>query len=232
MKYKTIFWDSDGTLLFGNESFKCSLIKAFGDSGLTLDEDVSRAFFKSTSSWNFPEVDHSLLNGEGWWQDLLSKVKTFCQEQGVSEDVSCKICDDFRRNVISYDYKVYEDTLEVLDKISSCGVKNYVISNNFPELREVFERLGIDPYIEAYIISADAGFEKPRPEIFEAALKIAGIDSSSEEDLSSCLMVGDNPKSDGVGAENVGMDFFIVHNDVSGLRCFKSLTELAEVLNC
>ncbi len=30
---KCIFWDSDGTLLYGNESFKCSLIRAFKEFG-------------------------------------------------------------------------------------------------------------------------------------------------------------------------------------------------------
>ena len=30
---KAIFWDSDGTLLYGNESFKCSLIRAFEKFG-------------------------------------------------------------------------------------------------------------------------------------------------------------------------------------------------------
>ena len=37
---KAIFWDSDGTLLYGNESFKCSLIRAFEEFGYVLEGEV------------------------------------------------------------------------------------------------------------------------------------------------------------------------------------------------
>ena len=44
---KVIFWDSDGTLLYGNESFKCSLVRAFEEFGYSLKEDTARAFMRS-----------------------------------------------------------------------------------------------------------------------------------------------------------------------------------------
>ncbi len=34
------------------------------------------------------------------------------------------------------------------------GYENYVISNNFPELGKVFERLGLDTEISGYFLSA------------------------------------------------------------------------------
>lgn len=37
---KAIFWDSDGTLLYGNESFKCSLMRAFEEWGYFLSASV------------------------------------------------------------------------------------------------------------------------------------------------------------------------------------------------
>ena len=44
---KVIFWDSDGTLLYGNESFKTSLIRTFEKFEYTLDEDDARFFMRS-----------------------------------------------------------------------------------------------------------------------------------------------------------------------------------------
>lgn len=43
---KAIFWDSDGTLLYGNESFKISLIRSFEKFGYSLEEDVARNFMR------------------------------------------------------------------------------------------------------------------------------------------------------------------------------------------
>ena len=37
---KAIFWDSDGTLLYANESFKISLIRALENEGYTPDESA------------------------------------------------------------------------------------------------------------------------------------------------------------------------------------------------
>ncbi len=47
---KAIFWDSDGTLLYGNESFKCSLMRAFEEFGYVLEEEEARSFMRSVRS--------------------------------------------------------------------------------------------------------------------------------------------------------------------------------------
>ena len=83
---KAIFWDSDGTLLYGNESFKCSLIRAFEKYGYRLGEDSARDFMRSVCSWYMPEKDHSDKDGEGWWQELLGEISKFCMKQGVDEN--------------------------------------------------------------------------------------------------------------------------------------------------
>lgn len=60
---RAIFWDSDGTLLYGNESFRISLMRALGEYGYSLDEDIARTFMKSVCSWYMPEKNHSDKNG-------------------------------------------------------------------------------------------------------------------------------------------------------------------------
>lgn len=46
---------------------------------------------------------------------------------------------------------------------------------------------------------------KPNLESFELA-----IGSTPKEE---CIMIGDNPKSDGIGAQNAGMDFYLVDKE-------------------
>ena len=43
MMKKAIFWDSDGTLLYGNESFRIALMSSFSEYGYSLDEDDARS---------------------------------------------------------------------------------------------------------------------------------------------------------------------------------------------
>lgn len=69
------------------------------------------------------------------------------------------------KNVITFEYEAYSDAKMVLHCFKEKGYDNYIISNNFPELGEVFKRLGLDSEISGYFLSASIGFEKPRKEV-------------------------------------------------------------------
>lgn len=220
---KAIFWDSDGTLLYGNESFKTSLLRSFEQFGYSLEEDVARAFMRSVCSWYVPEKDHSDKNGEEWWQALLGEIAVFCREHGVSEGDIAEICTSFRENVIAYEYEAYADAKVVLRYFKEKGYANYIISNNFPELGTVFEWLGLAEELSGYILSAEVGYEKPRREIFEYAIAKAGNPEIK-------YMIGDNPMADYKGGQEAGMTPVLVHTMEDGKVCCKELTGLYEVI--
>ena len=66
-------------------------------------------------------------------------------------------------------------------------------------LDQLCQRLGLAPYLDFCISSAEVGAEKPNPAIFQAALERAGV--LPEE----ALHVGDQHRSDVLGAQSVGM---------------------------
>lgn len=220
---KAIFWDSDGTLLYGNESFKTSLIRSFEKFGYSLEEDVARNFMKSVCSWYVPEKDHSDKNGEEWWKDLLGEISVFCESQGVHRPDIASICDSFRENVVTFEYEAYSDAKAALTYFKEKGYENYIISNNFPELGKVFERLGLDTEISGYFPSASVGYEKPRKEIFEYAKAKAG-------NPKVCYMLGDNPVTDYRGGLEAGMIPILVHNTEAGKVCCEQLTDLFGII--
>lgn len=220
---KAIFWDCDGTLVYNNESFKCSLMRALQKVGYTVEEEAVKQFFKEACSWNKPEEDHGDKNGEEWWERLLGGMRVFCGDQGVSQEDAISVCNAFRKNVVSYEYEVYPEAKDVLRQFSEKGYKHYIISNNFPELREVFIRIGLDEEISGYFISASVGYDKPRKEIFEYALAKAG-----NPDVR--YMIGDNPVADYEGSQNVGMKPVLVHKKVEGKVCCEELTELLDII--
>lgn len=220
---KAIFWDSDGTLLYGNESFKCSLMRAMQEAGVEPDEEEVRSLMRRICSWYTPDKDHSRLNGEEWWQELLKDIRGYCEQQGAAPTVVGSICAAFREKVVTYEYEPYADAEKVLRTFQERGFSNYIISNNFPELELVFQRLGLDAYISGYILSASIGYEKPRKEIFAYALRQAG-------NPEICYMIGDNPVADGQGGLAAGLKPILVHNRQEGLVCCEELTELLQII--
>ena len=221
---KAIFWDSDGTLLYGNESFKTSLVRAFEQFGYALDEETAGAFMRSVCSWYQPQKDHSNQNAEEWWEALLGEIRAFCTEHSVAQSDIALICSSFRENVVTFEYEAYSDAKEVLHYFKEKGYENYIISNNFPELGEVFERLGMDGEISGYILSASVGYEKPRKEIYEYAIAKAGKPKIK-------YMVGDNPITDYQGGLDAGMTPILVHHTENGKRCCEHLKELFNMID-
>jgi len=100
------------------------------------------------------------------------------------------------------DLVVAEGAPETLRELRKRGYAIGVISNCalFGEVMvEHFRRGELDPFIDSYTFSYSLGPRKPRPEIFEHALRqLAARPESS-------LMIGDRLDSDVAGAQRVGM---------------------------
>ena len=199
---KVIFWDFDGTLVKSNQSFCQSLQRALEDFGETPDAGKSMDFLKSACSWYFPDQVYADRTGEFWWQDLLAKLEEWLKKQGIR--TAPEICCRFREHVISYPYELYGDAREALKSASSLGYENYILSSNFPELRQTIAELGLGDLFQDICLSSELGSDKPNRMIFEAALKKAGNPGTA-------IMVGDNPLADMLGGRQAGMTTILVH---------------------
>jgi putative hydrolase of the HAD superfamily len=204
MERKVIFWDFDGTLIYSNESFLCSLSDAFEQFNYLFEQKEIKDFLVSVCSWYVPSKEYTDRTGELWWQELLGKLQLFCGEHHIKKSDSDLICKKFRENVIRFEYKLYEDAEEILSYCKEEGYDNYILSNNFPELVETIKRFGLDKYITDYFLSSNIGYEKPRIEIFQYAVAKAN-------NPECCYMVGDNPIADIQGGNEAGLQTILVH---------------------
>ena len=76
------------------------------------------------------------------------------------------------------------------------------VTNGLKAVQEKRLRLSeMDVFFEAVVISEEAGFSKPDPEIFQFAL-----DKIGHTDRNTVLMIGDNLKADILGASIAGID--------------------------
>ncbi|MFJ8531928.1 HAD family hydrolase [Streptomyces sp. NPDC093591] len=91
----------------------------------------------------------------------------------------------------------YPDATEVLGTLRERGIGVGVVSNIGWDLRPVFREHGLDPYVDAYVLSYEHGIQKPDPRLFAAAC--AELDADPHD----VVMVGDNRRADG-GAAALG----------------------------
>lgn len=77
----------------------------------------------------------------------------------------------------------------------------FILSNGFVELQShKMATAGIDGYFDDIILSEEIGVNKPRPELFNYALR------KSDAILEESIMIGDMFDTDIAGAANIGMD--------------------------
>ena len=201
---KAIFWDFDGTLVHRNDESFCALREALQLNGYMIEDSHIRAALHIAHPWNHWETSYEDKTGEKWWDRLFSKLSDFYEQHGVSEFE--KVNSAYKKRILSFScYTVYDDAAMILEYCQKLGYHNYIISNNYPELPQAVAKLGLAEFFSGYMISADIGFEKPRPEIFRQAITMAG-------NPEVCYMVGDNPVADIRGAKENGMNTILVHS--------------------
>lgn len=205
MPRKAIFWDFDGTLIHANESSFCALKEALLESRHTVSDSDIKAALRAALSWHNWETTYEGDTHEKWWDSLFSGLAGFYEQHGIPD--CAEINAAFKENVLSFRcYKLYDDACTTLEYCKNSGYRNYILSNNYPELPQAIEKLGLAEYLSGCVISSHIGFEKPRPEIFRYAMEAAG-------NPELCYMVGDNPFADIQGAKAVGIHTVLVHSD-------------------
>ncbi|WP_329280626.1 HAD family hydrolase [Streptomyces sp. NBC_01451] len=122
----------------------------------------------------------------------------------------------YERHMTPGAWTPYADAVEVLGVLRERGISVGVVSNIGWDLRPVFREHGLDPYVDAYVLSYEHGVQKPDPRLFTVACDALGV---VPDDV---LMVGDDRRADG-GAAALGCAVhFVDHLPVSqrphGLR--------------
>lgn len=223
---KTLFWDFDGTLTYSPHLWSITMYDALKKQMPEYEgtvDDIRAVASGKVCSWDTRQKDYSEILGMKWWDFTERRFYEKYLELGICEKTARKAAASVHQEIIDpRRYGLYDDTLWALEESRRRGYKNYIISNNYPEMDEVMEKLGILQYFDDLIVSANVGIDKPDPGIFQIALERAG---NPEE----CWMIGDNPRADMQGARSVGMHTILVHRDVPCAEAEAILGSLREI---
>ncbi len=123
-------------------------------------------------------------------------------------------------------WHVFDDVLPTLDALARHGTRLAVVSNWDDRLEPLLARLGLRDRFEVVVVSCHAGFTKPAPEIFAAALAQLGVPPEAT------LHVGDSVNEDVTGARAAGLHARLIRRHAPPVpgEQVRSLVELMEVV--
>jgi putative hydrolase of the HAD superfamily len=125
-------------------------------------------------------------------------------------------------------YRLFDDVMPALEMLREAGVQTAVVSNADDDVTVVCVHFDFAPLMDLIVTSALVGYEKPDPRTYQAALEPLGVEPAR------ALHVGDQPRSDIVGARGVGMGAVLIdrydrHNGTE-IPTVRNLTELARAI--
>ncbi|NML58571.1 YjjG family noncanonical pyrimidine nucleotidase [Chryseobacterium cheonjiense] len=231
MKIQHIFFDLDNTLWDHRRNAYLTIKQLFEKEEITLKYGIDFEEFHSV----YHEINEKL------WEDIRDGIidkeylrkhrfyDTFRSFNVDDEQLSLYFEEHFLDKILNYN-ELVEGAAYILDYLKAKKYTLHIISNGFKEVTERKCILsGIAPYFQTITSADTVGVRKPRPEIFEYSLKLAG--ASKEESI----LIGDDWIADVVGAKNFGMDviFFDVLNEnkqEEDLKIIKHLLQIKEYL--
>ena len=224
---KAIFFDAADTLFKvkgGVGNVYSTVAKKYGaDSN---PQRIQRAFsraFKSAPPLAFGNIswDERKVREKGWWYNVVREV---FEEVGMFErfdDYFDELFETFRKKA----WELFPETKDVLSSVKKRGLILGIISNFDTRVYDVCSDLEIIEYFDSVVISSEAGFAKPSPEIFSLALDVNKVTPPE------CIHVGDSLEHDVYGASSVGIGAILLdkkgkYKDRNDVRRIENLTEI------
>jgi HAD superfamily hydrolase (TIGR01509 family) len=197
-KCRFIFFDVGNTLLFPNRARMLAPLPAERHPTLerwqALERRTKREFDQGMT---VGKVDHGF-----WWT-----FHTYLLEElnALNDGVRDQLIENTQQSA-NWD-QILPGTRDALERLRQ-DYALAVISNADGKIDAVLRRCGIADCFESITDSGIVGQEKPRPAIFEAALRVMKAEAAES------LYVGDVYSIDYVGARNAGMQAVLF--DVAG----------------
>jgi putative hydrolase of the HAD superfamily len=124
---------------------------------------------------------------------------------------------------------LFDDVMPALAHLRELGLILGLISNVDRDIAPLCQELGLSAWLQVVVTSQEVGFNKPQPEIFQAALKQAKVKPSE------AIYVGDQHQIDVVGANAAGMRGILLDRSgyfekITDCPRIRSLTEVAKYL--
>jgi putative hydrolase of the HAD superfamily len=208
LKYRHIFFDLDHTLWDFDANAKESLDELYKHFQLESKfispfECFYTSYLKHNEIlWNRFEKGYITSEELKWrrmWRTLLDfKIG----DELLAKEMSAKFLE-----ILPTKKRVFDYTFEILNYLKDRKYSIHIITNGFEQTQWLkLNNSQLAGYFTHVITSETSNSMKPQKEIFEYALK------KTNGNIAECIMIGDNPNADILGALNAGMDNIFVNH--------------------
>lgn len=225
MKYETLLFDIDDTLLDFKATEEQALTKLFSELGISDPEGV--------------KAQYKIMN-QGFWRDYelgkLSRQELLDTRfakffASLAKSVDGPQTEARYRELLNQGHDLMPDSLAVVEKLSQTEAL-YIVTNGVSVTQQ--QRLresGLAPYFKKVFISEELGYHKPEIEFFQQVFaEIPTID------LTKTVIIGDSLTSDIKGGQVAGIDTIWINDkkqtatEIQPTYEIQQLTDLYKIL--
>ena len=205
---RAVFFDVDFTLIYPGPTLQG---EGYGHFCARRGVTVDTALFRTAVGRAAPVLDEVKAHNYDaqLFIDYTRAILAHMGGRGPEADLAAR--DIYDEWAACRHFFLYDDVEPALRALAQAGLKIGLISNTQRPLDEFAAHFALDHLFSAAISSAELGYLKPHPAIFEAALAAVG------EPAAAAVMVGDSVRADIEGARQIGMRAVLVRRSGDGL---------------
>jgi HAD superfamily hydrolase (TIGR01509 family) len=225
MTPKAVFFDVDFTLIYPGPMFQAEGYRTLcARHGVDVNPERFEAAVRAASRLLADDAQEFIYDPQVFI-DFTNAVIRGMGGDGAGVDACSRVIYD--EWAACQHFSLYDDVPGVLHALHDAGILVGLISNTHRCLASFQSHFELEGLIAAAVSSSEHGYMKPHRSIFEAGLKLVGVD-----DPSDAVMVGDSPLHDIEGARRAGMRAVLVSRSgpieapASDVTVITSLVEL------
>jgi putative hydrolase of the HAD superfamily len=207
---KAVFFDLYQTLVHYQPSQEELEAKALQNLGITVTAEALRRPILTANEFIYQQIAGRPLSRRSR-EEVMALYSEYQQivikEAGIKADQKIVMALLGMMQQAKMDLVLFDDVPAVLDDLKKRDLKLGLISNVERDMTATLTKLGLASKLDVVVTSQDAGFTKPQPEIFQYALKRAGVQPAE------AVYVGDQYQVDIGGAKNAGMQGILLDRD-------------------
>jgi len=229
---RAVFFDLYNTLVSYDpprEEIQAAVLKDFG---IEVSPEALRRPIMTADDFIYQEHARSPLSKRSKEETMALYAQyhgIVLREAGL--EASQELIAGILKKWMHFDLKMvlFDDVIPALTHLRELGLILGLISNVDRDITSLYQELGLSAWLQVVVTSQEVGFNKPQPEIFQEALKQAGVKPSE------AIYVGDQHQIDVVGANEAGMRGILLDRGgyfegVTDSPRIHSLTQVAEYL--
>ena len=223
---KAVFFDFFNTLVYFDPPREKHYADIAAEFGLRITPEAVAAALPEADAWWRSENFRSAIKGReqeskfdayrGYGLRILRDADNTVSPEQALQTLA-------KAFSVGFKFKNYDDSLPALQALKGKNIQMGVISNIGEQIDSYLDRAGFTDYFVYKITSFEAGYDKPQPQIFQLALKRAGVTAAE------ALFVGDQYDLDVLGARSAGITPILIDRNSGGAYDCIVINDLSRV---